>query len=889
MVDTKKSSSFKALSAVILIVLTIPSLSWGEMNDNINSPYSFGGACGSQGAWTQNALAATQSLRKITLKLKNDSNCTSLGTSLQAALLNLESNVQSSASDKKSARLSQIPQELSALRNFAADSPQNQKNVLKLMMDTSIEGATLSAQVNQENGSAANRLMDLGGRVSAGTKTGIQLLNQVVDDLPQLNECLIGDGAMALGSFLSSTVKVASAFSSSGEESTGSQLASTISKLTSFARNSKFSKILRKLNQQEFLTSMSCLVELTSESYCQAREGMSLFKTSMKSLKIKKTESNTNTATNPYTGYYVLNTHVPNITKWMQKIQVGVDPKLPTDAEFQNKINQEVTDFFKSVKTLLGDYNSSIITIKTLTTLEQKQNAVLKLLILTSDRMTSEHNSGGGNRQNFFTMAKNEIKIPFFLIGIDTVPDQVAGKQANMQAMPYDQWLMNNFSSIPAFNDPIALAETIRINMNILIKEANIATIEYFNRWYIVDKQALVNESITDVNYTVKDSLKVIQKYLELAKARIVSYKGDASAIPIIVDTQLRIKNVLNAYANIESLGQKWKNFDSVDKISLEEIQASADMYEKLINTVYEQFNVMTSKSGFLANRMVTFVYKDYDLLIKNNVDFTPFQRDLFIAQGMAAFDRMMQLYNGNPANIQSDLNMALRINGGNLDALEMLLKDSMVGTIAGLKLQIERNADSSVNPIPFFNSIRRLLADMDKGFTVHGSRGKYTFDKDMPLIYAPWYWLKHSDRYPLFSSDDTTSSQQSEFSDAVAVRAQLCIQSLAFTDEGPFEDLCRGTVLKNPFNTEVEEVASKNNSLFQELLESVKNQFSNDHRGVVEDGDYSYDKLLLYNTSKQNGAALNHSDRVCAFRNYNHNVMVQYMEINKEKQNHNN
>ena len=889
MVDTKKSSSLKGLSLTLLMVLTIPSLSWGELNDSINSPYSFGGACGSQGAWTQNALAATQSLRKITLKLKNDSNCTSLGANLQVALSNLEGSVQSSVSDKKATRLSQIPQELSALRNFAADSPQNQKNVLKLMMDTSIEGATLSAQVNQESGNIANRLMDLGGRVSAGTKTGIQLLNQVVDDLPQLNECLVGDGAMALGSFLSSTVKVASAFSSSGEESTGSQLATTISKLTAYARNNKFSKILRKLNQQEFLTSMSCLVELTSESYCQAREGMSLFKTSMKSLKMKKTEVGTNIATNPYTGYYILNTHVPNITKWMQKIQVGVDPKLPTDAEFQNKINQEVTDFFKSVKTLLGDYNSSIISIKTLSTLEQKQNAVLKLLISTSDRMTSGHGFGGESRQNFFTMAKNAIKIPFFLIGIDTVPDQVAGKQANMQAMAYDQWLMNNFTSIPAFNDPIALAETIRINMNILIKEANIATIEYFNRWYIVDKQALVNESITDVNYTVKDSLKVIQKYLELAKARIVTFKGDASAIPIIIDTQLRIKNVLNAYANIESLGKKWKSFNTLDTISSEEIQSSADMYEKLINTVYEQFNVMTSKSGFLANRMVTFIYKDYDLLIKNNVDFTPFQKDLFVSEGMAAFDRMMQLYNGNPANIQSDLNMALRINGGNLDALEMLLKDSMVGTIAGLKLQIERNTDLSSTPSPFFNSIRRLLSDMDKGFTIHGSRGRYTFDKDMPLIYAPWYWLKHSDRYPLFANDDTASSQQSEFSDAVAVRAQLCIQSLAFTDEGPFEDLCRGTVLKSPFNTEVEEVATKNNSLFQELLESVKKRFAEDHDNTIQDGDYSYDKLLIYNTSNKKSAAINHSDRVCAFRNYNHKVMVQYMEINQEKEKNNN
>src|SRR5690606_3209318 len=147
--------------------------------------------------------------------------------------------------------------------------------------------------------------------------------------------------------------------------------------------------------------------------------------------------------------------------------------------------------------TLLGDYNSKVITVNALPSLEQKKQAVLNLLITVADRMIQVR---GGDQVNFFLMAKTGIKIPFFLIGMDTVPDNVTGLA--MPIMSYDMWLTSRIDSIPAFNDPIALAETIRTNMNIMIREANVAAIEYFNRWYIVDKAALVNESITDVNYT---------------------------------------------------------------------------------------------------------------------------------------------------------------------------------------------------------------------------------------------------------------------------------------------------------------------------------------------------------------------------------------------------
>jgi hypothetical protein len=267
----------------------------------------------------------------------------------------------------------------------------------------------------------------------------------------------------------------------------------------------------------------------------------------------------------------------------------------------------------------------------------------------------------------------------------------------------------------------------------------------------------------------------------------------------------------------------------------------------------------MNSKSGFLANRMVNFVYKDYDLLIKNSVDFSPFQKELFESQGMAAFDRMLLLYNGNPANIQSDLNMALRINTGNLDALEMLLKDSMTGTIAELKMVSEGGSSSSSSV--FFNSIKRMYKDINKDAIMMRKRSLLNPLGWFSIIAAngeaPLYWYNHSDRYPL-TGKDVSSTPQSEFNDAGAVQAQLCIQALAFNDQNAIQDVCSGTVLKSPLD------------------------------GIV-DNDFAYDKLLkvdLNNTSLsvQMRRSMNHSDRVCAFRNYNRKTMVRYMGINKEQ-----
>ncbi|HEY8269432.1 MAG TPA: hypothetical protein VIG33_00975, partial [Pseudobdellovibrionaceae bacterium] len=556
-------------------------------------------------------------------------------------------------------------------------------------------------------------------------------------------------------------------------------------------------------------------------------------------------------------GYYVLNTHVPNITKWLQKIQIGVDPKLPTDAVFQNNILQEIADFNKGVKTLIAQYNSDLATLKGMKDLETQKNTVLHLIVTLVESMGGSQGGftqQGAGRKNFFTMSKNALRIPFDLVGM-SAPDQVLGRL--MPIMDYDQWFRANMDTLPVFNDPLALAETIGHNLQEVIRAASVAAIEYFNRWYIVDKAALINESTIDINYTVQESLIAVNRYLESEKQRIDKYNGTASLVPTIVDTQIRINNILKGYAELEELGKKTlSDKDSLNQTA-EQVQAVADKYEKLVNTVYEQFNVMQSRSGFIANRMVNFVYEDYILLLKNKVDFTQYQDDLATATGMAAMDKMMQIYNGNPANIQTDLNMALRIDKGNIEALQALLKDSLIRAIN--EQDIVKNGGKNT----YWNTMTRLVKD-----TVADTvREKSWFNKTImggSFLQFAWmtpktasYYLKHSDRYLFSANGLMNESPQSEFQDAENVKAQLCIQALAFYDQSTLNNLCHGVVLKSPFG---EAVTSMNMSYDEKLWEHLRNS-----------------KL-----SVQMRQSLNHSDRICAFRDYNMRNMARFMSVGK-------
>ena len=188
--------------AFISILMLTASTALGQ--DGGASPYAFGGACSSQGVWTANALQSTQNLRKITLSLRDDANCKAIGASMQNTLAALESQMEKANAGQEPARtrrLSQIPNEIAALRAYAVSSPDSKSQVMGMLMNRAVEGASLSAVVGSAapNAMAADLMRDFGQRTNQSAKAGLKIFNQVVESLPQMEECLTDKQSQSVG------------------------------------------------------------------------------------------------------------------------------------------------------------------------------------------------------------------------------------------------------------------------------------------------------------------------------------------------------------------------------------------------------------------------------------------------------------------------------------------------------------------------------------------------------------------------------------------------------------------------------------------------------------------------------------------------------------------
>ena len=116
-------------------------------------------------------------------------------------------------------------------------------------------------------------------------------------------------------------------------------------------------------------------------------------------------------------------------------------------------------------------------------------------------------------------------------------------------------------------------------------------------------------------------------------------------------------------------------------------------------------------------------------------------------------------------------------------------------------------------------------------------------------------YYYNNADRYPRNKTMNIRA--ESEFEEAEGLKSQICIQVLAFMDQTPFSSFCKGSVLESTFKNE-------------------------------RDLEASYDEILVRHLnnkklSEKKRKALNQSERVCAFRDYNRKTMVRKLKQDSE------
>jgi hypothetical protein len=667
---------------------------------------------------------------------------------------------------------------------------------------------------------------------------------------------------------------------------------------------------MKQLNQTQLRNSMSCLLEITSESYCSALDASNLFKEQMSrfqivsgkddTLKITDSVDMQNSTKGPLQGYYILTQQIPVITSWLEKIQRGVEPKLKTDAKFKNETIQTVMNFYTTENNLLGDINSSKTTLASQTSLQAKKNMVLKTLLSISDRLAG--NIANDNETNFFTINMRPMEIPFALIGRE-VPPEVLGKGKSDFMQSPESWLQANMSNLSEFEKPEQLIETIHSNLKSLIEASQASAVSYYNEWFIYDNAALYVDSVTGMRYNVRDSLQNTNDYLSSLEEKIKSSNSaDISIIPTIDETRFLISTVLEKYENIRLLGETYRAATTYENRKAT-IEKGKQLHKELIESVYSSFSVLKGKSGFLANRMAIIVKNDFQTTLKSGADFSNENvKKIFYATGDAAFEKMRQMSSGNPKDIMMDLNNAQMTHKENLTAIEMMLKNHFLAMISYTKM-VSQGISPSDEDVSR-DSFKRAWSDYWEEYPIASRNilGVILEGIIKPFDFYISFYKGNHDRYPKsrttsLGNNKLAASVDNENEAAKHMYELYCIQSLAFTDWRPFQALCKDVVLKSPFNTatlsplaQQKFDTSLNVSYDYKLAENLTDQTRKNISKIREQLRYAAMDRNAGKTYREKMSqvklemAKNHSARICALRDYGRNNFVMYLTLGIKK-----
>jgi hypothetical protein len=771
-------------------------------------PYNFGGNCPSQGAWTQMALQQTQQISAAVRQLKDNPACkgiTSVVANLQAATSMLDTPKDEIAREN---RLESLPGEMDALRRGVMDGGEVNTNTASMLLNRTMEAAAVSSELTQSGPARQSDIAKLGNGLSnlftkyaAPTQKGLDLVTQVMQVLPDYDECLIGQPRQAMA-IMGGAIKVAAAFSAAGE-GVGDKLGNAVATLAQMMRDRRFTQVLRKLDETEFWFSVSCLLESTAKNYCDAQNAQEIMQYSKDQYQsaMKRTLDNRKDASydNPLEGYYLLVRELPIISAWLQKVQFGVTPKLSSDANFKNKIWDQVTDMTKSVNSLTGYFNEQMLFMKELNDVEAKKNHLINVLGALVGKMSGGDGDGGTSSQ-FFTTSVNPTLLPFKLIGRDTVPSECRVTETRPIAQPWDQWMKTGADGnfIADFNDPDKLAMIIQTRMNDIIASASQKQSAYFRQRLVMDMPNLVNQTLTGQYMTVRKAFENSFNYLVRFENRLNKSNMDLVLIPSVRETKVKIQKFLKSYDQLRSLGEKVVKSSSTanNEALLKDVNTAA---QATLDTVFNEFNVLFQKDTFLTNRLTTFIEKDFSMRIRDGLNMSPYQQDLLIITQKNLLDKLTEVHGLNPTSSQIDLARAQVINKNNLNAIEQIFGDSMYRMILEMKAIASGKGNTEVQKL------------LDKKFkTQRDNYRKTAWYMPQPFAGGWIGWLmagskvksEHPDLYDGRKiGSGITSMKDDKFGSFGQLQAMFCAQTLAFENRGAYADICAGSQLKSYYS----------------------------------------------------------------------------------------
>lgn len=815
--------------------------------------YSFGGGCVSQGSWTQKALEQTANLIQTIETLRQNPDCKGLETITTVLMKEKAALTPPPGTAFEAEQMEAMPGEVSSLLTSAKD-PKLRQAVISVLGKKTLEGAFLSTMAGSLKG-ALTGLRFVTGASKETLAAGADALEKITNVLPNMDKCLIGHADQA-SAVLAMTVNLAAAFASSSEGLTG-RLGNSISNILTMLKNRKFTSALRQLHSGEFWSSMSCLLETTTQAYCSTEDARRLVQSGVNEYHPLYSRDGKLDFENPMVGYYVLTRHLPNIANWLSQIQFGVSPKWSTDAAFKINALNAVTQAIQTIWRVEGQLNEDLNLLGGIAKddLKGKQNTLMKLLtsVVGGISGSAVDNIVGAGALNFFTMSFADIQIPFFLLDIPT-PKEVISSTVGGQGVDWQVWIKQggNFDKVRDFNDPPLLAEKIKNRWKELAQIAYQRASVFYRQRIIVNQVALVTQSLEDQVYSVMESFSFVDQYLEQLESSLNGYlkahsnatspydkmenKKIAAVLPGIADTRLRINKVISSYDDIIALkGLRPRNDEDSKKIN--------DAYSRVIDMAFKQLDILLQRDSYLTNSVGSYINFDYAHRVRHRIDMSQYEQDLLMTAGHNLMDNLINTRSQPPSMIMQDINNAQRINTRNLSALEQVFRDSFVAM-----LQEAYYSDISKTPLKDSRLNMATLARLWDDTYGNGNAWQENKGRMFAWSLGGWFipgalWERYSlrpDLYPLNSPPNPTIRRRESGIDQF--RAKLCIQSIAFQKSDYFNKFCSGTVLTGNYLS---------------------------HTGPEFFLNAAYDKENRKTTEV---------DRICAYRDFNRRNLVDFL-----------
>ncbi len=846
-------------------------------------------SCSSQGRWTLAAEASMNNLINGIQSLKSKKECSLFADNAKLfrlteikKLIELERNRASDVDE-----VSQLGSKIEGLRSKATGklTPLKKLGIL-LLQETTLKAATIATDAVQTKQMINDSFLE-----------GMALSEHVLDNInnPDNEDCVHSSGAQIIPMLESTTQLIGNLVGNGDYSGYTTRISSVLEKLFFAIRNSRFNAALQSLSMTKLWNTLSCLAEVTTDSFCQIEMHKDLQSELANYSRLYHTPIKAGNSYNPLESYFVLARDIPRISNWVLKIHFGAEPMTKYDANRKNEVWTDVVNFMKDENNVTSTFNYLRLTMESFQkTAEPKAQKVLVLDMI--ERIIDEMTGGvWGDKSNvnFITSNFPANQLPFLLMGWgNEVPPPITGLYGgkdtwedpkckviyNSNNGRFGGWrafLENNGQFHCSLDKPDELLGVIYKNYTKIMQMSKTTVMEYLKDFIVVDEVNLVTEALKDPGVSVLDSIYNVRNYLLKISDRLKMAEKESTELREVDESRIVINNIENL---LPKLTRVLESLNAMKVVQGETpIKEAA---ENVIRSVYKELNVLYQQPNFLKQRIETIALYDYRQFIRSGQINDRHVQDLLTVSGNSIMKTIGDSLNGGTGDMQSqalaelDLNNALVISNNNMAALETSVKDYFLGMLNIMHDVLDGTYGTHRN------NLKEVFARLVKEAPGY-KRARNDWKENPPssiwnktwkvalaniydpknffleLVQYPFNGLFHGPRYPIRINLDEDKVLLGTYDNGEALKkiiAKLCIQSLAFEkNRGEFDEFCRGSILTNQF------AEGHIKRLADQLQEPDL------YKSVIVD----YDHLASLGRHDQ-------MERVCAFRNYKLSNQVQ-------------